>query len=81
MAETAFFSVTKKVADLNFLHVKILIRRLFIFHPIPMTFWLKTPNNIYKKWLNSRIDRMMFTVSKLENKNVTIQVEHPVYRI
>ena len=43
-----------------------------------MTFWLKTPNNIYKNWLNSHIDRIMFTVSKLENKNGTIQVEHPV---
>ena len=44
-----------------------------------MTFWLKTPNNIYKNWLNSQIDRIMFTVSKLEIKNVTIQVEHPVH--
>ena len=43
-----------------------------------MTFWLKTPNNIYKNWLNSHFDRIMFTVSKLEIKNVAIQVEHPV---
>ena len=43
-----------------------------------MKFWLKTPNNIYKNWLNSHIDRIMCTVSKLEIKNVTIQVEHPI---
>ena len=42
-----------------------------------MTFWLKTPNNIYKNCLNSQIVRIMFTVSKLEIKNVAIQVEHP----
>ena len=64
---------------MKFTHVKILIRRSFIFHPIPMTFWLKTPNNIYKNWLNSHIDRIMFTVSKLEIKKVKIVLEHPVY--
>ena len=63
---------------MKFTHVKIYIDRSFIFHPIPMTFWLKTPNNIYKNWLNSHIDRIMFTVSKLEIKKVKIQVEHPV---
>ena len=49
-------------AHLKFTHVKIYISRSFIFHPIPMKFWLKTPNNIYKNWLNSHIDRLMFTV-------------------
>ena len=43
-----------------------------------MKFWLKTPNNIYKNWLNSQIDRIMFTVSKLEISFGTIQLEHPV---
>ena len=65
---------------MNFTHVEILIRRSFIFHPIPMTFWLKTPNNIYKNWLNSHFDRIMFTVSKLEIKKVKIVLEHPVYK-
>ena len=46
-----------------------------------MTFWLKTPNNIYKNWLNSHIDRIMFIVSKLEIKKGTIQVEHPVFEV
>ena len=45
-----------------------------------MTFWLKTPNNIYKNWLNSHFDRIMFTVSKLEIKKVKIVLEHPVYK-
>ena len=66
---------------MNFTHVEILIRRSFIFHPIPMKFWLKTPNNIYKNWMNSHIDRIMFTVSKLEISFGTIQLEHPVYII
>ena len=46
-----------------------------------MKFWLKTPNNIYKNWMNSHIDSIMFTVSKLEISFGTIQLEHPVYVI
>ena len=68
-------------AHLKFTHVKIYISRSFIFHPISMKFWLKTPNNIYKNSLNSHIDKIMFTVSKLEIKKVTIQVEHPVQKL
>ena len=44
-----------------------------------MTFWLKTPDSIYKNWLNSHFDRIMFTVSKLEIKKFKIVLEHPVY--
>ena len=72
------FFLHRAGAQLKFTHVKIYIRRSFIFHPFPMKFWLKTPNNIYKNCLNSHIDRIMFTVSKLEIKKVKIQVEHPV---
>ena len=63
-----FSVLPKKGADLKFTQVRKYIRRSFIFNPIPMAFWLKTPNNIYKNWLNSQIDRIMFTVSKLEIK-------------
>ena len=46
-----------------------------------MTFWLMTPNNIYKNWLNSHIDRIMFTVSKLEIQKGKIVLEHPVFEL
>ena len=34
-----------------------------------MKFWLLASNNIYKNWMNFHIDRIMFTVSKLEIKS------------
>ena len=34
-----------------------------------MKFWLLASNNIYKNWMNSHIDWIMFTVSKLEIKS------------
>ena len=42
-----------------------------------MTFWLKTPNNIYKNWLNSHIDKTMFKVSRNKNRHVAVKVAHP----
>ena len=59
-------------------HVNMIIRSLLIFHPIPMAFWLKTTNIIYKNWLNSHIYRIMFKISRHKNIHVTVKVPHPV---
>ena len=68
-------------AHLKFTHVKIYISRSFIFQPIPIKFWLKTPYNINKNSLDSHIDKIMFTVSKLEIKKVTIQTKAVIFKL
>ena len=62
-------------------HLDMIICSSLIIHPITMKFWLKTFNNIYKTWYNSHIDRIIFTVSKLEIKKRRIYLDHPVGKL
>ena len=72
------FFLLRAPARLKMTQVNMIIRSSLIFHPIPMKFWLKTTNIIYKNWINSHNDRIMLKISRHKNRHVTVKVPHPV---
>ena len=72
------FFLYRAPVRLKMTHVNMIIRSSLIFHPIPMKFWLKTTNIIYKNWLNSHIDRIKLKISRNKNRHVAVKVPHPV---